>query len=59
MSCDDPNCPGCMTECYVNAMKAIGCDAEIIFHAVMENLRNNPEGGFEVTITTIEEGTVH
>ena len=59
MSCSDPDCPGCMTETYINAMKSIGCDSEIIFHAVMDGLRRHPDGGFEVTITTTEEGTVH
>ena len=59
MSCNDPDCPGCMTETYIKAMKAIGCDSEIIFHAVMDNLRNTPEEGFEVKIIHVEEGTVH
>jgi hypothetical protein len=48
-----------MTETYIKAMRAIGCDAEIIFHAVMDNLRNTSEDGFEVTIIPVEEGTVH
>jgi hypothetical protein len=56
MSCDDPDCPGCITEAYVNAMKAVGCDSEVIFHAVMAELNSNPEDGFDVTIL---EGTVH
>jgi hypothetical protein len=53
--CSDPDCIGCITECYVKAMKAVGCDAQIIFDCVMDELRQTPEGGFEVEL----EGTVH
>jgi hypothetical protein len=59
MSCSDVDCPGCITEAYVNAMKAVGCDSELIFHAVMDNLRSHPDGGFEVTLETVSDGTVH
>jgi hypothetical protein len=44
-----------MTETYVNAMKAVGCDEQIIFDCVLDELRVNPKGGFEVEL----EGTVH
>jgi hypothetical protein len=40
-------------------MKAVGCDSELIFHAVMDNLRSHPDGGFEVTLETVSDGTVH
>ena len=55
MTCPDPNCPGCMTEIFVKAMKDAGCDEQIIFNCVLDELRQTPAGGFEVEL----EGTVH
>jgi hypothetical protein len=60
MSCDDPECPGCLADKFVNTMKEQGADADMVITLFFASL-SEAFSGAHIELVRVEtaEGTIH